>query len=235
MNIMSSIKILGINVKCGQVIFQYLKTEKKEVTKTVDKTDITTPIVTPKNTEVKNKEPGQKSETPPSTPKENPKTPENNVNEGKTNTASANDGASKRDYTNRDSASEYLKGEDERNAQTNLPGSEITDKAQFDAMVKESIEQNSNPNTTWTFQDNSQGIVHQEGVATEKQTDAENRSVLAEEKPVVSEDVQGSHGENKSLTDVDIADTVRSATSDNKLAHESGQTRTVNIDTNSEQ
>ena len=235
MNIMSSIKILGINVKCGQVIFQYLKTEKKEVTKTVDKTDITTPIVTPKNTEVKNKEPGQKSETPPSTPKENPKTPENNVGNGKTNTASANDGASKRDYTNRDSASEYLKGEDERNAQTNLPGSEITDKAQFDAMVKESIEQNSNPNTTWTFQDNSQGIVHQEGVATEKQTDAENRSVLPEEKPVVSEDVQGSHGENKSLTDVDIADAVRSATSDNKLAHESGQTRTVNIDTNSEQ
>ena len=235
MNIMSSIKILGINVKCGQVIFQYLKTEKKEVTKTVDKTDITTPIVTPKNTEVKNKEPGQKSETPPSTPKENPKTPENNVGNGKTNTASANDGASKRDYTNRDSASEYLKGEDERNAQTNLPGSEITDKAQFDAMVKESIEQNSNPNTTWTFQDNSQGIVHQEGVATEKQTDAKNRSVLPEEKPVVSEDVQGSHGENKSLTDVDIADAVRSATSDNKLAHESGQTRTVDVETNSEQ
>ena len=194
-----------------------------------------TSVITSKNTEVKNKEPGQKSETPPSTPKENPKTPENNVGNGKTNTASANDGASKRDYTNRDSASEYLKGEDERNAQTNLPGSEITDKAQFDAMVKESIEQNSNPNTTWTFQDNSQGIVHQEGVATEKQTDAENRSVLPEEKPVVSEDVQGSHGENKSLTDVDIADAVRSATSDNKLAHESGQTRTVDVETNSEQ
>ncbi len=239
MNIMSSVKILGINVKCGQVIFQYLKTEKKEVTKTVDKTEVTTPVVTPENVEVvENKEPEPskpKNETPAPTPKENPKTPENNVSEGKTNTASANDGASKRDYTNRDSASEYLKGEDERNAQTNLPGSEITDKAQFDAMVKESIEQNSNPNTTWTFQDNSQGIVHQEGVATEKQTDAENRSVLAEEKPVVSEDVQGSHGENKSLTDVDIADAVRSATSDNKLAHESGQTRTVNIDTNSEQ
>ena len=194
-----------------------------------------TSVITSKNTGVKNKEPGQKSETPPSTPKENPKTPENNVGNGKTNTASANDGASKRDYTNRDSASEYLKGEDERNAQTNLPGSEITDKAQFDAMVKESIEQNSNPNTTWTFQDNSQGIVHQEGVATEKQTDAENRSVLPEEKPVVSEDVQGSHGENKSLTDVDIADAVRSATSDNKLAHESGQTRTVDVETNSEQ
>ena len=239
MNIMSSVKILGINVKCGQVIFQYLKTEKKEVTKTVDKTEVTTPVVTPENVEVvENKEPEPskpKNETPAPTPKENPKTPENNVSEGKTNTASANDGASKRDYTNRDSASEYLKGEDERNAQTNLPGSEITDKAQFDAMVKESIEQNSNPNTTWTFQDNSQGIVHQEGVATEKQTDAENRSVLAEEKPVVSEDAQGSHGENKSLTDVDIADAVRSATSDNKLAHESGQTRTVNIDTNSEQ
>ena len=239
MNIMSSVKILGINVKCGQVIFQYLKTEKKEATKTVDKTEVTTSVVTPENVEVvENKEPEPskpKNETPPSTPKENPKTPENNMNEGKTNTASANDGANKRDYTNRDSASEYLKGEDERNAQTNLPGSEITDKAQFDAMVKESIEQNSNPNTTWTFQDNSKGIVHQEGVATEKQTDADNRSVLPEEKPVVSEDVQGSHGENKSLTDVDIADAVRSANSDNKVAHESGQTRTVDVETNSEQ
>ena len=239
MNIMSSVKILGINVKCGQVIFQYLKTEKKEAIKTVDKTEVTTSVVTPENVEVvENKEPEPpkpKNETPAPTPKENPKTPENNVSEGKTNTASANDGASKRDYTNRDSASEYLKGEDERNAQTNLPGSEITDKAQFDAMVKESIEQNSNPNTTWTFQDNSKGIVHQEGVATEKQTDADNRSVLPEEKPVVSEDVQGSHGENKSLTDVDIADAVRSANSDNKVAHESGQTRTVDVETNSEQ
>ncbi len=195
-----------------------------------------TSVITPKNTEIKNKEPGQKSETPPSTPKENPKTPENNVNEGKTNTASANEGASKRDYTNRDSASEYIAGEDNRNAQTNLPGSEITDKAQFDAMIKESIAQNSNPNTTWTFQDNSQGIVHQEGVATEKQVDAENRSVLSEEKPVVSEDVQGSHSsEEKSLTDNDITNAVNSAKSDNKIAHESGQTRTVNIDTNSEQ
>ena len=240
MNIMSSVKILGINVKCGQVIFQYLKTEKKEVTKTVDKTEVTTSVVTPENVEiVENKEPEPpkpKNETPAPTPKENPKTPENNVSEGKTNTASANDGASKRDYTNRDSASEYLKGEDERNAQTNLPGSEITDKAQFDAMVKESIEQNSNPNTTWTFQDNSQGIVHQEGVATEKQTDAENRSVLAEEKPVVSEDIQGSHSsEEKSLTNNDIANAVNSAKSDNKVAHESGQTRTVDVDTNSEQ
>ena len=240
MNIMSSVKILGINVKCGQVIFQYLKTEKKEATKTVDKTEVTTSVVTPENVEVvENKEPEPskpKNETPAPTPKENPKTPETNVSDGKTNTASANDGASKRDYTNRDSASEYLKGEDERNAQTNLPGSEITDKAQFDAMVKESIEQNSNPNTTWTFQDNSQGIVHQEGVATEKQTDAENRSVLSEEKPVVSEDIQGSHSsEEKTLTDNDITNAVNSANSDNKVAHESGQTRTVDVETNSEQ
>ncbi len=240
MNIMSSVKILGINVKCGQVIFQYLKTEKKEVTKTVDKTEVTTSVVTPENVEVvENKEPEPskpKNETPPSTPKENPKTPENNVSEGKTNTASANEGASKRDYTNRDSASEYLKGEDERNAQTNLPGSEITDKAQFDAMVREAAKQDLTPNSFITTQDNSQGIVHQEGVATEKQTDAENRSVLAEEKPVVSEDIQGSHSsEEKTLTDNDIANAVNSANSDNKVAHESGQTRTVDVETNSEQ
>ena len=240
MNIMSSVKILGINVKCGQVIFQYLKTEKKEVTKTVDKTEVTTPVVTSENVEVvENKEPEPskpKNETPAPTPKENPKTPENNVIEGKTNTASANEGASKRDYTNRDSASEYLKGEDERNAQTNLPGSEITDKAQFDAMVREAAKQDLTPNSFITTQDNSQGIVHQEGVATEKQTDAENRSVLAEEKPVVSEDIQGSHSsEEKTLTDNDIANAVNSANSDNKVAHESGQTRTVDVETNSEQ
>jgi len=240
MNIMSSIKILGINVKCGQVIFQYLKTEKKEVTKTVDKTEVTTSVVTPENIEVvENKEPEPskpKNETPAPTPKENPKTPENNVIEGKTNTASANEGASKRDYTNRDSASEYLKGEDERNAQANLPGSEITDKAQFDAMVREAAKQDLTPNSFITTQDNSQGIVHQEGVATEKQTDAENRSVLAEEKPVVSEDIQGSHSsEEKTLTDNDIANAVNSANSDNKVAHESGQTRTVDVETNSEQ
>ena len=240
MNIMSSIKILGINVKCGQVIFQYLKTEKKEVTKTVDKTEVTTSVVTPENIEVvENKEPEPskpKNETPAPTPKENPKTPENNVIEGKTNTASANEGASKRDYTNRDSASEHLKGEDERNAQANLPGSEITDKAQFDAMVREAAKQDLTPNSFITTQDNSQGIVHQEGVATEKQTDAENRSVLAEEKPVVSEDIQGSHSsEEKTLTDNDIANAVNSANSDNKVAHESGQTRTVDVETNSEQ
>ena len=240
MNTMSSVKILGINVKCGQVIFQYLKTEKKEVTKTVDKTEVTTSVVTPENVEVvENKEPEPskpKNETPAPTPKENPKTPENNVIEGKTNTASANEGASKRDYTNRDSASEYLKGEDERNAQTNLPGSEITDKAQFDAMVREAAKQDLTPNSFITTQDNSQGIVHQEGVATEKQTDAENRSVLAEEKPVVSEDIHGSHSsEEKTLTDNDIANAVNSANSDNKVAHESGQTRTVDVETNSEQ
>lgn len=202
--------------------------------------DTTDSVVTQEKVEItNNKEPEPskpKNETPAPTPKENPKTPENNVIEGKTNTASANDGASKRDYTNRDSASEYLKGEDERNAQTNLPGSEITDKAQFDAMVREAAKQDLTPNSFIITQDNSQGIVHQEGVATEKQTDAENRSVLAEEKPVVNEDIQGSHSsEEKSLTDSDIASAVNSANSDNKIAHESGQTRTVDVETNSEQ
>ena len=210
------------------------------------KTDVNvTSVITSKNTEVKNKEPGKKSETPPSTPKnetppstpkENPKAPENNVSDGKTNTASANEGASKRDYTNRDSASEYIAGEDNRNAQINLPGSEITDKAQFDQMAREAAEKDLTPNSFITTQDNSQGIVHQEGVATVKQADAENRSVLPEEKPVVSEDVQGSHSsEEKSLTDNDITNAVNSAKSDNKIAHESGQTHTVDVDTNSEQ
>ena len=236
MNIMSSIKILGINVKCGQVIFQYLKTEKKEVTKTVDKTDITTPIVTPKNTEVKNKEPGQKSETPPSTPKENPKTPENNVNEGKTNTASANEDDIKLSKTEKESGYTNREGTDNLNAQTNLPGSEVTDKAQFDAMIKESIAQNSNPNTTWTFQDNSQGIVHQEGVAMEKQAEAENKSVLPEESRPEQSNPEGSVSkEDKVVTAQDKADLMSAAKADNTAAHESGQTRTVNIDTNSEQ
>jgi len=236
MNIMSSIKILGINVKCGQVIFQYLKTEKKEVTKTVDKTDITTPIVTPKNTEVKNKEPGQKSETPPSTPKENPKTPENNVNEGKTNTASANEDDIKLSKTEKESGYTNREGTDNLNAQTNLPGSEVTDKAQFDTMIKESIAQNSNPNTTWTFQDNSQGIVHQEGVATEKQTDAKNKSVLPEESRPEQSNPEGSVlKEDKVETAQDKADLMSAANADNAKAHESGQTRTVNIDTTSEQ
>ena len=236
MNIMSSIKILGINVKCGQVIFQYLKTEKKEVTKTVDKTDITTPIVTPKNTEVKNKEPGQKSETPPSTPKENPKTPENNVNEGKTNTASANEDDIKLSKTEKESGYTNREGTDNLNAQTNLPGSEVTDKAQFDTMIKESIAQNSNPNTTWTFQDNSQGIVHQEGVAMEKQAEAENKSVLPEESRPEQSNPEGSVSkEDKVVTIQDKADLMSAAKADNTAAHESGQTRTVNIDTNSEQ
>ena len=236
MNIMSSIKILGINVKCGQVIFQYLKTEKKEVTKTVDKTDITTPIVTPKNTEVKNKEPGQKSETPPSTPKENPKTPENNVNEGKTNTASANEDDIKLSKTEKESGYINREGTDNLNAQTNLPGSEVTDKAQFDTMIKESIAQNSNPNTTWTFQDNSQGIVHQEGVAMEKQAEAENKSVLPEESRPEQSNPEGSVSkEDKVVTAQDKADLMSAAKADNIAAHESGQTRTVNIDTNSEQ
>lgn len=236
MNIMSSIKILGINVKCGHVIFQYLKTEKKEVTKTVDKTDITTPIVTPKNTEVKNKEPGQKSETPPSTPKENPKTPENNVNEGKTNTASANEDDIKLSKTEKESGYTNREGTDNLNAQTNLPGSEVTDKAQFDTMIKESIAQNSNPNTTWTFQDNSQGIVHQEGVAMEKQAEAENKSVLPEESRPEQSNPDGSVSkEDKVVTAQDKADLMSAAKADNTAAHESGQTRTVNIDTNSEQ
>ena len=236
MNIMSSVKILGINVKCGQVIFQYLKTEKKGVTKTVDKTDITTPIVTPKNTEVKNKEPGQKSETPPSTPKENPKTPENNVNEGKTNTASANEDDIKLSKTEKESGYTNREGTDNLNAQTNLPGSEVTDKAQFDTMIKESIAQNSNPNTTWTFQDNSQGIVHQEGVAMEKQAEAENKSVLPEESRPEQSNPEGSVSkEDKVVTAQDKADLMSAAKADNIAAHESGQTRTVNIDTNSEQ
>ena len=236
MNIMSSIKILGINVKCGQVIFQYLKTEKKEVTKTADKTDITTPIVTPKNTEVKNKEPGQKSETPPSTPKENPKTPENNVNEGKTNTASANEDDIKLSKTEKESGYTNREGTDNLNVQTNLPGGEVTDKAQFDTMIKESIAQNSNPNTTWTFQDNSQGIVHQEGVAMEKQAEAENKSVLPEESRPEQSNPEGSVSkEDKVVTIQDKADLMSAAKADNTAAHESGQTRTVNIDTNSEQ
>ena len=236
MNIMSSVKILGINVKCGQVIFQYLKTEKKEATKTVDKTEVTTSVVTPENTEVKNKEPGQKSETPPSTPKENPKTPENNVNEGKTNTASANEDDIKLSKTEKESGYTNREGTDNLNAQTNLPGSEVTDKAQFDTMIKESIAQNSNPNTTWTFQDNSQGIVHQEGVAMEKQAEAENKSVLPEESRPEQSNPEGSVSkEDKVVTAQDKADLMSAAKADNTAAHESGQTRTVNIDTNSEQ
>ena len=238
MEVMSSVKILGINVKCGQVIFQYLKTEKKGVTKTVDKTEVTTSVVTPENVEViENKEPEPskpKNETPPSTPKENPKTPENKVSEGKTNTASTDGNQQKMGKVEADKAI-YEFGDENHDATKQLPGSEIEDKAIFDQMVREAAKQDLTPNSYVTTQDNSQGVVHQEGVATEKQEDAKNRSVLPEEKPVERQDIQGSHSEDKSLTDVDIADAVRSANSDNKIAHESGQTTTVDATSNSEQ
>ena len=202
------------------------------------KTDVNvTSVITSKNTEVKNKEPGQKSETPPSTPKnetppstpkENPKTPENNVSEGKTNTASANDVELKLSKSGKESDFTNREGTDDLNLQTNLPGSEVTDKAQFDAMVKESIEQNSNPNTTWTFQDNSQGIVHQEGVATEKQADAENRSVLPEETRPEQANPEGSVlAADKVSTAQDKDSLMSAASADNATAHESGQTHTV--------
>lgn len=202
------------------------------------KTDVNvTSVITSKNTEIKNKEPGQKSETPPSTPKnetppstpkENPKTPENNVSEGKTNTASANDVELKLSKSGKESDFTNREGTDDLNLQTNLPGSEVTDKAQFDAMVKESIAQNSNPNTTWTFQDNSQGIVHQEGVATEKQADAENRSVLPEETRPEQANPEGSVlAADKVSTAQDKDSLMSAASADNATAHESGQTHTV--------
>lgn len=240
MNIMSSVKILGINVKCGQVIFQYLKTEKKEATKTVDKTEVTTSVVTPENVEVvENKEPEPpkpKNETPPSTPKENPKTPENNVNEGKTNTASANEDDIKLSETVKEAGFANREGNDERNVQTNTPGSEVTDAAHFDQMVREAAKQDLTPNSFITTQDNSQGIVHQEGVATEKQTDAKNKSVLPEESRPEQSNPEGSVlKEDKVETAQDKADLMSAANADNAKAHESGQTRTVNIDTTSEQ
>ena len=240
MNIMSSVKILGINVKCGQVIFQYLKTEKKEVTKTVDKTEVTTSVVTPENVEVvENKEPEPskpKNETPPSTPKENPKTPENNVSEGKTNTASANEDDIKLAETTKEAGFANREGNDERNVQTNTPGGEVTDAAHFDQMVREAAKQDLTPNSFITTQDNSQGIVHQEGVATEKQTDAENKSVLSEESRPEQSNPEGSVlKEDKVATAQDKTDLMSTANADNATAHESGQTRTVNIDTTSEQ
>ena len=240
MNIMSSVKILGINVKCGQVIFQYLKTEKKEATKTVDKTEVTTSVVTPENVEVvENKEPEPskpKNETPPSTPKENPKTPENNMNEGKTNTASANEDDIKLSETVKEAGFANREGNDERNVQTNTPGSEVTDAAHFDQMVREAAKQDLTPNSFITTQDNSQGIVHQEGVATEKQTDAVNKSVLPEESRPEQSNPEGSVlKEDKVETAQDKADLMSAANADNAKAHESGQTRTVNIDTTSEQ
>ena len=240
MNIMSSVKILGINVKCGQVIFQYLKTEKKEATKTVDKTEVTTSVVTPENVEVvENKEPEPskpKNETPPSTPKENPKTPENKVSEGKTNTASANEDDIKLSETVKEAGFANREGNDERNVQTNTPGSEVTDAAHFDQMVREAVKQDLTPNSFITTQDNSQGIVHQEGVATEKQTDAKNKSVLPEESRPEQSNPEGSVlKEDKVETAQDKADLMSAANADNAKAHESGQTRTVNIDTTFEQ
>jgi len=240
MNIMSSVKILGINVKCGQVIFQYLKTEKKEATKTLNKTEVTTSVVTPENVEVvENKEPEPskpKNETPPSTPKENPKTPENNVNEGKTNTASANEDDIKLSETVKEAGFANREGNDEHNVQTNTPGSEVTDAAHFDQMIREAAKQDLTPNSFITTQDNSQGIVHQEGVATEKQTDAKNKSVLPEESRPEQSNPEGSVlKEDKVETAQDKADLMSAANADNAKAHESGQTRTVNIDTTSEQ
>ena len=254
MNVMSSVKILGINVKCGQIIFQYLKTAKKEATKTVDKTDITTSTVTQKKVGVKGEEPAPKNEistpkpknetppstpkneTPPSTPKENPKAPENNVSDGKTNTASANEDDIKLSETGKEAGLANREGNDEHNIQTNTPGSEITDAGHFDQMTREAAKQDLAPNSFITTQDNSQGVVHQEGVATEKQVDAENKSVLPEESRPGQSNPEGSVlKEDKAVTAQDRDSLMSVANADNATAHESGQTRTVNIDVNSEQ
>ena len=254
MNVMSSVKILGINVKCGQIIFQYLKTAKKEATKTVNKTDITTSTVTQKKVGVKGEEPAPKNEnstpkpknetppstpeneTPPSTPKENPKIPGNNVNEGKTNTASANEDDIKLSETGKEAGLANREGNDEHNIQTNTPGSEITDADHFDQMTREAAKQDLAPNSFITTQDNSQGVVHQEGVATEKQVDAENKSVLPEESRPGQSNPEGSVlKEDKAVTAQDRDSLMSVANADNATAHESGQTRTVNIDVNSEQ
>ena len=254
MNVMSSVKILGINVKCGQIIFQYLKTAKKEATKTVDKTDITTSTVTQKKVGVKGEEPAPKNETsapkpknetppstpenetPPSTPKENPKAPENNVSDGKTNTASANEDDIKLSETGKEAGLANREGNDEHNVQTNTPGSEITDAGHFDQMTREAAKQDLAPNSFITTEDNSQGIVHQEGVATEKQVDAENKSVLPEESRPGQSNPEGSVlNEDKAATAQDRDSLMSVANADNATAHESGQTRTVNIDVNSEQ
>lgn len=197
-----------------------------------------TPTNTPENTETNNDKPAPKNETsapkpknetpPAPTPNENPKTPETNVNDGKTNTASANEDDIKLGEVVKEAGFTNREGTNDLNVQTNLPGSEVTDKAQFDAMVKESIEQNSNPNTTWTFQDNSQGIVHQEGVATEKQADAENRSVLSPETRPEQSTPEGSvSAGDKTSTAEDKDGLMSAAKSDNTTTHESGQTRTV--------
>ena len=193
-----------------------------------------TSVITSKNTEVKNKEPGKKSETPPSTPKENPKTPETNVSEGKTNTASTDGNQQKMGKVEADKAI-YEFGDENHDATKQLPGSEIEDKAVFDQMIREAAQQDLTPNSYVTTQDNSQGVVHQEGVATEKQADAENRSVLSEEKPVERQDIQGSHSEDKTFSDNDLGNISKEAKADNTLAHESGQTTTVDTTSSSEQ
>ena len=193
-----------------------------------------TSVITSKNTEVKNKESGQKSETPPSTPKENPKTPETNVSEGKTNTASTDGNQQKMGKVEADKAI-YEFGDENHDATKQLPGSEIEDKAVFDQMIREAAQQDLTPNSYVTTQDNSQGVVHQEGVATEKQADAENRSVLSEEKPVERQDIQGSHSEDKTFSDNDLGNISKEAKADNTLAHESGQTTTVDTTSSSEQ
>ena len=249
MKTMEANDFLGNFEKCGGGLGQYIitpKESKSSIETQVDKIienkqdedikvvpPIPGVIITPNNDKPA---PKPKNETPPSTPKENPKTPENNVSEGKTNTASANDVELKLSKSGKESDFTNREGTDDLNLQTNLPGSEVTDKAQFDAMIKESIAQNSNPNTTWTFQDNSQGIVHQEGVAMEKQAEAENKSVLPEESRPEQSNPEGSVSkEDKVVTIQDKADLMSAAKADNTAAHESGQTRTVNIDTNSEQ
>ena len=103
-------------------------------------------------------------------------------------------------------------------------------------MVREAAKQDLTPNSFITTEDNSQGIVHQEGVATEKQTDAKNKSVLPEESRPEQSNPEGSVSkEDKVVTAQDKADLMSAAKADNAKAHESGQTRTVDIDTNSEQ
>ena len=241
MKTMEANDFLGNFVRCGGGLGQYIITPKESnnnIEKQVDKIienkqdddikvvpPIPGVIITPSDDKPA---PKPKNETPPSTPKDNPKTHENNVSEGKTNTASANDVELKMSKSGKESDFTNREGTDDLNLQTNLPGSEVTDKAQFDAMVKESIAQNSNPNTTWTFQDNSQGIVHQEGVATEKQADAENRSVLPEETRPEQANPEGSVlAADKVSTAEDKDSLMSAANADNATAHESGQTHTV--------
>ena len=103
-------------------------------------------------------------------------------------------------------------------------------------MTREAAKQEVGPGSGGAAQDNSQGIVHQEGVATEKQVDAENKSVLPEESRPGQSNPEGSVlNEDKAATAQDRDSLMSVANADNATAHESGQTRTVNIDVNSEQ